>query len=119
MKEAKETSLPEGRPRPEDDLSEEAGDRTQGRASPPAGLERVQMAARRSRQTRFTALLHHVDEAALLRSFQRQRRAASAGVDGMTVEGYERDLEAMRMAKSVHRHTAVQLQFLGQPTLQY
>ena len=93
MREAKETSLPEGRPRPEDDLSEEAGDRTQGRASLPAGLERVQMAARRSRQTQFTALLHHVDEAALLRSFQRQRRAASAGVDGMTVEGYERDLE--------------------------
>jgi len=73
MKEAKETSLPEGRPRPEDDLSEEAGDRTQGRASPPAGLERVQMAARRSRQTQFTALLHHVDEAALLRSFRGHR----------------------------------------------
>jgi len=51
------------------------------------------MAARRSRQARFTALLHHVDEAALLRSFQRQRRAASAGVDGMTVESYEGELE--------------------------
>ena len=90
---AKETSLPEGRPRPEDDPSEEARDRTQGRASLPAGLDRVQVAARRSRHTRFTALLHHVDEAALLRAFQRQRRAASAGVDGMTVERYERDLE--------------------------
>jgi retron-type reverse transcriptase len=51
------------------------------------------VAARQSRHTRFTALLHHVDEAALLRAFQRQRRAASAGVDGMTVERYERDLE--------------------------
>jgi retron-type reverse transcriptase len=51
------------------------------------------VAARGSRHTRFTALLHHVDEAALLRAFQRQRRAASAGVDGMTVERYERDLE--------------------------
>jgi retron-type reverse transcriptase len=51
------------------------------------------VAARGSRHTRFTALLHHVDEAALLRAFQRQRRAASAGVDGMTVESYERDLE--------------------------
>jgi len=51
------------------------------------------VAARRSRQTRFTALLHHVDEAALRRAFQRQRRAASAGVDGMTVEAYEHDLE--------------------------
>jgi RNA-directed DNA polymerase len=90
---AKETSPPEERPRPEDDPSEQARDRTLGRASLPAGLDRVQVAARRSRHTRFTALLHHVDEAALLRAFQRQRRAASAGVDGMTVERYERDLE--------------------------
>ena len=90
---AKATSLPEERPRPEDDPSEEARDRTQGRASLPAGLDRVQVAAQGSRHTRFTALLHHVDEAALLRAFQRQRRAASAGVDGMTVERYERDLE--------------------------
>jgi hypothetical protein len=58
------------------------------------------MAARRSRQTRFTALLHHVDEVALLRSFQRQRRAASAGVDGMTVEGYERDPSMKRLVLS-------------------
>ena len=90
---AKETSPPEERPRPEDDPSEQARDRTRGRASLPAGLDRVQVAARRSRHTRFTALLHHVDEAALMRAFQRQRRAASAGVDGMTVERYERDLE--------------------------
>ena len=90
---AKETSKPKGRPRPEDDPSEEARDRTQGRASLPAGLERVQVAARQSRQTRFSALLHHVDEAALMRAFRRQRRAAAAGVDGMTVERYERDLE--------------------------
>ena len=90
---AKETSPPEERPRPEDDPSEQARDRTQGRVSLPAGLDRVQVAARGSRHTRFTALLHHVDEAALLRAFQRQRRAASAGVDGMTAERYERDLE--------------------------
>ncbi|MGB8841120.1 MAG: group II intron reverse transcriptase/maturase [Aliidongia sp.] len=50
-------------------------------------------AARRSRQTRFTALLHHVDDEALLRAFRRQRRAASAGVDGVTVASYEQNLE--------------------------
>src|SRR5687767_2439645 len=33
---------------------------------------------------RFTALLHHVDVAALERAFRRQKRQASAGVDGMT-----------------------------------
>jgi group II intron reverse transcriptase/maturase len=54
---------------------------------------RVNAAARRADQTRFTALLHHVDSAALERAFRRQKRQASPGVDGMTVAGYERDLE--------------------------
>jgi len=57
-------------------------------------LARVNAAARRAIQTRFTALLHHVDQAALERAFRRQRRQASAGVDGMTVAAYAQDLEA-------------------------
>lgn len=44
------------------------------------------------RPTRFTTLLHHVDEDALLRAFRRQRRQASAGVDGVTVAKYEEEL---------------------------
>jgi group II intron reverse transcriptase/maturase len=90
---AKATSQPEGRSRPEKGPDEAAWGRTQSRGTLPAGLARINAAARRSRRTRFTALLHHVDEAALRRAFQRQRRAASAGVDGMTVEAYEQDLE--------------------------
>jgi hypothetical protein len=54
----------------------------------------VNEAARGSRQTRFTALMHHVDDEALVRAFRRQRRAASAGVDGVTVADYEQNLEA-------------------------
>src|SRR3954452_11733612 len=57
-------------------------------------LRRVNEAARRSGQTRFTALLHHVDVAALERAFRRQRRAASPGVDRVTVDEYEQALEA-------------------------
>jgi RNA-directed DNA polymerase len=53
----------------------------------------VNDAAKRLRQTRFTALLHHVDVAALTRAFRRLRRRAATGVDGVTVEEYERDLE--------------------------
>jgi len=56
-------------------------------------LLRVNAAARRSGQTRFTALLHHVDVAALRRAFKRQRRAASPGVDRVTVDEYEQNLE--------------------------
>jgi RNA-directed DNA polymerase len=56
-------------------------------------LQRVNMAARKSGQTRFTALLHHVNAAALERAYRRQRRKASPGVDGVTVEQYGRDLQ--------------------------
>src|SRR5260221_6526756 len=56
-------------------------------------LRRVNDAARRSGQTRFTALLHHVDVAALERAFRRQRRTASPGVDRVTVDEYEQALE--------------------------
>src|SRR5215211_7119981 len=57
-------------------------------------LRRVNEAARRSGRTRFTALLHHGDVAALERAFRRQRRAASPGVDGVTVAEYEQALES-------------------------
>ena len=67
-------------------------------------LERVNEAARRSGQTRFTALLHHVDVAALERAFRRQRRAASPGIDRVKVEDYERNLEAnlQRLHARIH-----------------
>jgi group II intron reverse transcriptase/maturase len=68
---------------------EKLEDRTQGRTYLPDHLIRVNEAAKRSRQVRFTALLHHVDDEALERAFRRLRRKAAPGVDGMTVETYE------------------------------
>ncbi len=67
-------------------------------------LLRVNAVARRSGQTKFTALLHHVDVAALERAFKRQRRAASPGVGGVTVDAYEQDLEEnlQRLHECVH-----------------
>jgi RNA-directed DNA polymerase len=67
-------------------------------------LRRVNEAARHSGQTRFTALLHHVDVGALERAFRRQRRAASPGVDGMTVAQYEQSLGSnlQRLHDRVH-----------------
>ena len=58
----------------------------------PLNLWRVNAAARRNKQARFTALLHHVDVVALERAFRRLKRKASAGVDGETVETYEQNL---------------------------
>src|SRR5277367_5440213 len=67
-------------------------------------LARVNEAARRSGQTRFTALLHHVDVAALERAFRRQRRTASPGVDRVTVDEYEQTLASnlQRLHERVH-----------------
>ena len=90
---AKVTSQSKGRSRPERNLGGLTGDRTQGRGSLPVKLVQVNEAARRSRQTCFTALLHHVDDEALKRAFRRQRRAASAGMDGVTVADYEQNLD--------------------------
>ncbi len=62
-------------------------------------------AARAAVQTRFTALLHHVDVAALERAFRRQKRQASAGVDGITVGDYEQNLEANLQDLCARVHT--------------
>lgn len=73
---------------------EQARDRTQSRVILPANLTKVNEAAKRSRQTRFAALLHHVDVAALERAYLRlRRRQAAPGVDGVTVDSYGQDLE--------------------------
>jgi RNA-directed DNA polymerase len=93
MTPSKETRRAEGRGQPGGIPREEARVRTQSRGALPPNLARVNTAARRAVHTRFTALLHHVDRAALERAFRRQQRQASAGVDGMTVAAYEQDLE--------------------------
>ena len=98
------TRCTEGRPRPEGNSGRKAKVRTQGRAALPANLARVNEAARKSRKTRFTALMHHIDVEALRRVYNRQRRNASAGVDGVTVEAYGENLEAnlKRLCDRVH-----------------
>ncbi|WP_158044788.1 group II intron reverse transcriptase/maturase [Skermanella pratensis] len=105
MTPSKETRRAEGRSQPEGSPREEAGVRTQSRVALPPNLARVNAAARRAVQTRFTALLHHVDRAALERAFRRQRRQASAGVDGVTVAAYEQDLEAKLQDLCTRIHT--------------
>ena len=49
-------------------------------------------------------MLHHVDVATLERAFKRQRRAVSPGVDRVSVDTYEQDLEnnLRRLHDGVH-----------------
>src|SRR6202521_6068613 len=67
--------------------------RAQDRESVSQALERVRQAARQRKKERLTALLHHVDLAMLRTAFYAIKRDAAPGVDGMTWETYEQDLD--------------------------
>jgi RNA-directed DNA polymerase len=67
--------------------------RAQDRASVSQALERLRQAARQGKKERFTSLLHHVDRAMLRTAFYAMKRDAAPGVDGMTWETYEEDLD--------------------------
>jgi group II intron reverse transcriptase/maturase len=71
-----------------------ASDRTPGRKKPRSrGLHGVREAARRDSTLKFTALLHHVSEEALLESFYALKRNVAVGVDEMTWHEYEHNVE--------------------------
>ena len=53
------------------------------------GLSGVREVARKRRQERFTALLHHVSVDLLLDSYYSLKRQAAPGVDGVTWQEYE------------------------------
>ena len=74
--------------------------RAQDRASVSQALERVRQAARQRKKERFTSLLHHVDPAMLRTAFYAMKRDAAPGVDGMTRETYEQDLD--RRIETLH-----------------
>lgn len=85
--------MKEGRGRPEGSTRKEAKGQTQRWHPLLPHLQRVNAAAKKSGQTKFTALLHHVDIEALGRAFRRLRKGASPGIDRMTVGEYEQGLE--------------------------
>jgi RNA-directed DNA polymerase len=68
--------------------------RTQGRDHVSQGLGGVREAARRDKQQKFTALLHHVTTALLRDSYDSLKRKAAPGVDGVTWQQYGEGVEA-------------------------
>ena len=66
------------------------------RAGPgvPSGLDRVREVARRDKDARFTALLHHVSLERLVMAYWALSPKASPGVDGVTWQDYGQDLVA-------------------------
>src|SRR5246500_1375591 len=64
------------------------------RAGPgvPSGLDRVREVARRDKDARFTALLHHVSLERLVMAYRDLSPKAAPGVDGVTWADYGQDL---------------------------
>ena len=83
----------EGRPPAEGNTTSEAARRTQSRGLASTNLERVRQVARKDKKARFTALLHHITIPLLLESFFALKRGAAPGIDGVTWQQHEANLE--------------------------
>jgi RNA-directed DNA polymerase len=77
----------------EGNASRQSTHRAQNRASVSQALDRIRTAARQRKKERFTALLHHVSTDLLREAFGELKRNAAPGVDGLTCDTYETDLE--------------------------
>src|SRR6516164_7046882 len=84
-------------------------------------LDRVRRVARKDREVRFTALLHHVTVELLEAAYRAIRPGAAPGVDGVTWEGYGRDLEANlrdlhdRVQRGAYRASPTRRVFIPKP----
>jgi RNA-directed DNA polymerase len=79
--------------------------RTQGRVRVTQALDRIRQVAKQRKKEKFTALLHHINVDTLRVAFYALRRKAASGVDGVTWQDYEADLEPRLedLYRRVHR----------------
>ncbi len=86
-------------------VDQQSTHRTQIRERVSQALGRVRQAAKERKKERFTALLHHVNVDLLRLSFHALKRQAAPGVDGVTWQAYEADLEnnLRHLQARVHR----------------
>jgi RNA-directed DNA polymerase len=83
----------ERRPGTKGNADQQSTLRTQSRDRVTQALNRVRQAARQRKKEKFTALLHHITVDLLRTAFHVLKRKAAPGVDGVTWEDYEADLE--------------------------
>jgi RNA-directed DNA polymerase len=87
----------------------------------PVALDRVRQAAKRDKEARFTALLHHVDVESLRRAYWAMNREAAPGVDGVTWKAYGQGLEAKlqdlhgRVHRGAYRPKATRRVYIPKP----
>src|SRR5579862_5536551 len=87
------TENEEGRPLIKENTHPSRTHPTQSGARVSQGLAGVRKAAREGKETKFTALLHHLTVDLLRESFYALKRNASPGVDGVIWQEYETGLE--------------------------
>jgi len=97
----------EGRRPTKENIGQATPPRTQSRTSELSDLHGVREVARRDKRTRFSALLHHVTPGLLRDSYYALKRDAVPGVDGVTWQEYETDLDEKLadLHRRVHRGT--------------
>ena len=114
---------------PAEERTPTEGNATRTRLAPDAvpgkrrgiGLRGVREAARRDKETRFTALLHHVTPELLRRSFFALKKNAAPGVDRMTWREYRHGLEARlfdlhgRVHRGAYRAQPSRRQYIPKP----
>jgi len=82
----------------EGNAGQQSTGRRQSRGTVTQALDRIRQAARQNKKKkgkkeRFTALLHHINTEHLAEAFFELKEKAAAGVDGLTWQAYEADLE--------------------------
>ena len=73
--------------------SQQSTRRAQDRESVSQALERIRQVARQRKKERFTSLFHHISVELLRVAFFALKRDAAPGVDGLTWQDYEADLD--------------------------
>jgi len=112
---AKLPNKPEGNTASETRPGRSAGERVS------SDLDRVRQAARKDRDVRFTALLHHVTVGRLREAYRAISPTAAPGVDGVTWRDYGADLEAnlsdlhARVQRGAYRARPTRRVFIPKP----
>lgn len=85
--------LVEPRAETKGNMGQQSTRRAQNRESVSQALDRVRTAARHRKRKRFTTLFHHLSVDLFREAFLTLKRDAAPGVDGLTWQDYEADLE--------------------------
>jgi RNA-directed DNA polymerase len=105
----------------EGNVSQHSTCRAQNRESVSQALARVRTAARQRKKERFTALFHHLSLDLLQEAFRDLKRNAAPGVDGLTWQDYEADLEPRlqdlydRVHRGAYRALPSRRQYIPKP----